>query len=468
MSTKAKLKQFSDEIKKEALAGKSMQKKLGEIVSRNDLTSHEIRRIAEMANRDAQLELYKTSSDKRFKFELADPSPFIKEQKTASTNLFKPVEHDINKLASEDPVYSVPYRAPKAFSLYDHTMNEKLAEEIDETETRKIILQLDKSRLEHEAILKQGEAQIIKLNEKAVKDYSKLVQSAMDLVMAGISLPSLYQAVIGANSGSRATDAEKDGADKIMALIIEGLKDRGVPNHKMGFRHQGRVADLDALGEKELLYLCKRSTGQLKERDITLPTAKLATVIKNAEYRLRDDSESEKYLSSRPAVVEHPCPQVYLDEKYTDNLPGGVPKVINGQHEFVIRVNDLMGDQSRTTRLHSANEYIGLKLKEIQEAIRSLRDAKVANFTPPKPGEGKLFPLRNKIEMAGTVLGLAAAGKQMWDSSKTSGFLKNLSASAKADPLNALGTGAAIVSAGETLKNLIAPPAPPQEEKRSV
>src|ERR1019366_7043048 len=128
MTTKDRLQQLANQVKSAGLEDKSMQKKLAQIVSDNDLTTHEIQRIAEMANRDVQLALYKTSSDKRFKFELANPEP-LKVSARKEAGVFA-AHTETSKTASalssvgENP-FSVPYREPKKFSIYDQPMEEK-------------------------------------------------------------------------------------------------------------------------------------------------------------------------------------------------------------------------------------------------------------------------------------------------------------------------------------------------------
>src|ERR1039458_3420732 len=101
-------------------------------------------------------------------------------------------------------------------------------------------------------VLKQGESEISKTAEKATKDLTAAVQGALDLIMTGVSLPSLYQAVMISVSGHRAGAEAKKAAADLMALIVHGLKKRGVPNHKMGFNHKGDVVGLDKLSEEQI------------------------------------------------------------------------------------------------------------------------------------------------------------------------------------------------------------------------
>ncbi len=443
MTTKYRLQQLANQIKSAGLDGQSMQKKLSEIVSANDLTPHEIQRIAEMANRDVQLALYKTSSDKRFKFELANPEPLkaAAREESAKTGSGVPAVKTAALLAEvpADP-FSVPYRPSEDLSLYKEPLEEKLAFEIESAEIRKTIQELDKHRLEFEALKKQGETEIIKVSAKASKDHDVAVQSALDLIMTGVSLPSLYQAIMAAVSGHRAPEDVRETARSLVMLIIQGLKKRGVANHRMGFRHNGDVPALDRLKGEELMERCEKSFPGLNSSDLDMEEAKRANytqyVVANGDKPDLQDmvSEAEKHLSARPSQAKYPVPAQYLDPKNVDNLPGGSPRVINTDNEFVIAISDLVGDQSRMTRLHSAQEYVGLKLKQIESTMRDLISAK-------KTAEAA-------FEKSGNAMPPMAIGNQPGRFQSMLSGAKNLGSTlysqAKANPLTALGVGAGV------------------------
>lgn len=379
MTPKQRLKQLADQVKAAGLAGKSMQDKLAEVVEKNDLTGHDIQRIAEMANRDVQLELYKTAADKRFKFKLADAGP-LKQAARKQAEAITPAS-GMHKVAAAidqaggDP-FAVPYRAPKNFSLYDHPMDEKIAASIESAESRKTLQELDKVRLEYEALRKQGEAELVKVADKVNSTNEKLVQHALDMLMSGVTFSSLYQAMQAAAGGGKCTEEDREKVDELAIKILEGLKKRRVPNHRLGFSHRGNVSALDKLTPQEILALAKHSLGQITPQDLQMCQTKKADY--NEGYVSGSGNslawnmlnEANQYMKNRPAQVEHPCPQVYLDN--TDNLEDGQPRVINTDNQFVIAVKDLMGDQSRMVRMHSANEYIGLKLQQIEQAMRDL------------------------------------------------------------------------------------------------
>jgi hypothetical protein len=80
-------------------------------------------------------------------------------------------------------------------------------------------------------------------------------------------------------------------------------------------------------------------------------------------------------MENRPSQADHKLPQTYLDERNTGNTPGGTPRVVNGDSSFTIAVKDLVGARDRLLKTHNAQEYLGLKLKEIAEATGQLKRA---------------------------------------------------------------------------------------------
>lgn len=469
MTTKDRLKMLANQVKSAGLAGESMQAKLAEIVAANDLTGHEIQRIAEMANRDVQLALYKTAHDKRFKFELADPEPLKETARKHATLIATSTEATKTASAlSAVPAqpFTAPYREPKKFSLYDAPMDEKLAFEIESTEVRKTIQGLDKVRLETEGLHKQGEAEIIKVAVKAEKDHAAAVQGALDLIMTGVTLPSIYQAVMAAVSGHRAGAEIRKTAHDLMMLIVTGLKKRGVPNHRMGFRHKGDVNKLDKLKPEEIMELCAHSGPDFTSLDLDMELAKKANYTEHKTDNGKPSipymiDEAEQHLSNRPSQMKYPVPQQYLDDRNTDNLQNGAPRVFNTDNEFVIAITDLLGDQSRMTRLHSAQEYLGLKLKQIENSMRMLTSAQKTaeaelekeaaasflNGKTPAPSPMPTSPLSGPGRSIATPPGVGARVAGGLGSAFTGAkqIGSTLLSQAKANPLTALGIGAGVV-----------------------
>ncbi len=390
MSAKVRLTQLAEEVKRAGLAGQSMQAKMADLISKNDLTPHEIDRVSEIANRDVQLALYKQASDKRFKFELIDPTPLklaAKKQAAAAVGNSASVAQKVAAVVAvqgTDP-FAVPYREQK-LSIFEQPMNPKMIVEMDITDMRKTAQELDKTREELLMLANQGKSEEMKIAGQADKTFTDSVQAAIDLIISGVTLPSLYTAVAAGVGGTHGvTEADRTAADDLMLLVIKGIKERGIPNHRLGFRSRGNINLLDKLSAEELLTLCKRSTGRIHEHDIPTSLSKVAEFL---EKMAEKPEHTEPALNSMTGEVVQP----YLDEKYVDNLPGGKPLIINGENEFVIGIKDLIGDQGRMHRCHAANEYIGLKLKQIEQNLRGLRTAqktaedKLAGMAPPGAG----------------------------------------------------------------------------------
>ena len=401
MTPKQRLQQLADQVKVAGLSGQSMQKKMAEVIEANDLTSHDIQRIAEMANREVQLELYKTAADKRFKFELVNPEP-LKQAAKKQANYIRPAS-DTEKLAEAvarnngDP-FAVPYRAEANLSVYNEPLEEKYASELTDADLRRTSQELDKVRLEYEALQTQGKTEIVKVAAEAQENFNRMVQTGMDHMMNGVTFASLYQAMRATVSGGNATEEDRKKVDDLALLMLEGLKERGFPNHRLGFKHRGNVAALDKLSSEEILQLGKAALGMEVPKDLSWHATKRADYTEGtipADKRENINfltNEAEEYMKHRPSVEDHPCPQPYLDDGMVNNLQSnGRPKVFNTDNQFVIKVQDLMGDQSRMVRLHSAQEYIGLKLQQIEDALRKIKTAQKtaavgADLTLSKPG----------------------------------------------------------------------------------
>ena len=393
MSARYRLAQLAEKVKVAGLAGKSMTEELMKIAKADDLTQDEISRIAEMANRDVQLGLYKTATDKRFKFDLADPAPV----KAAARKIASVVQHaevgsfeKVSSLIDEtggDP-FAAPYRPDENLSLFKHEPNEvlfgKVAADRQEYEDRTQLFEMDKARLELQSMINEGEQWKAKIAGIAVGNEKTIVQGAMDMVHNGVTLPSIYEALAAAVSGSTVPEEEMEAADTITRMIIEGLKARGVENYKMGFRDHGDPEAMAKMTTDELVERCKQLSAYgpaRQENTFAMRDTKTAEVYQEAEVgkgpqaTTRDASVNPgitalDMLHQRPSVMDHKVPQMYIDD--AQNTPNNMPRVIDASNEFVVAVKNLVGEQGRLRQVHGAQEYLGLKLKQLEEAIRKL------------------------------------------------------------------------------------------------
>lgn len=396
MSHKARLQAFSDEVVKVGRAGKPMQDELRKVASREDLTAEQIRRVAEMSNRAAQTEINRSATDKRATFKLCDADSLIKElrkdSKTASV-----VEATATGDESDFNPPEIPREDPVKLSLY--AAAPQASTQVDDAEA--LYHTLDRTRRELEVMHKEAASQVMAVYHDATGSHKEMIDAACDMVQAGITLPSLYQAVSAAVSGSDCTDGERQKSDAIMLMVVKGLKERGVPNHKMGFRHPGDVNAINALSPEDLLALVKNAMGGMNDAGISLKTQKTAQrylesvpVEHLAPKNQHPYEEAGKWLNQRGAIADFALPQIYTDDNQTNNIPERGIRAINGDSEFVVAVKDLVGDQNRMGKAHNAQEYMGLKLKEIAEAMSKLSEgrAKAAAIAAmPKPSEKAAF-----------------------------------------------------------------------------
>lgn len=393
MSIRYRLAQFAEKVKQAGLAGKPMTDELMKIAQAEDLTGDEISRIAEMANRDVQLGLYKTATDKRFKFQLADPTPVKAAARKIASE--RPV-HDgstFDKVASVmdevggDP-FAAPYREQTDLSLFRHEPNEqvfeKISAEMREFNDRTMLFELDKTRLETESLVREGQQWMSKIASDSVNYEKTIVQSAMDMVHNGITLPSLYEALVAAVSGSTVPENERDAADNVTMMVIDGLKKRGVENYQMGFRDHGDPEAMAKLTAEQLLQRCKAVSAYngRDENTFSMHDVKTAETYSEADVKRGPANpnphggiDALALLHERSSVMDHKVPQMYLDQ--ADNTPGGKPRVINASNEFVVAIKNLVGEQFRLRQVHGAQEYLGLKLKQLEEAIRKLTAIRV-------------------------------------------------------------------------------------------
>lgn len=393
MSVRNRLAQLAEKVKVAGIAGKSMTDELMKVAQAEDLTHDEISRIAEMANRDVQLGFYKTATDKRFKFDLADPAPVkAAARKTASAapvaapSTFDKVASALDD-AGGDP-FAAPYRTQENLSLFKHEPNEaifsKVAADMQEFDDRTQLFELDKARLEIESLVREGQQHESKIAEAAVSHEKNIVQGAMDMVYNGVTLPSIYEALAAAVSGSTVPEEEMEAASTITRMIIEGLKTRGVRNYQMGFRDHGDPEAMEAMSTEDLLERCKQLSAYATpgdENTFSMRDTKTAELYSEGEPHmgpkagLRDESVNPSVtaldlLHQRPSIMDHKVPQMYIDD--AQNTRNGAPRVIDASNEFVVAVRNLVGEQTRLRQVHGAQEYLGLKLKQLEEAIRKM------------------------------------------------------------------------------------------------
>lgn len=365
-----------------------MQDALRSVALQHDLTAHEIHRVAEIANRGVQLELQKTATDKRFKFALADPFALTGSltKEAIAPAVRSGVEGTIAKVAAlgGDPFAAPDLRSGDALSLYHQPLPASLELEARRQKLAAVMAKLRAAEFETSRLLEESKAAEAEIYRDAVGSHKIAVDDAVEMVMSGITLPSLYQALYAAVSGSRASDEERTNVDKLARLIIDGLKERGIPNHRMGFRYKVNLKEIDSLSTDDLIALCKRAVGcncdgtAYNPNTLTIETQKSAARYLEgiAELHALDKDqhpfeEANKWLGARGAITQYPLQQAYLDEKQTGNSVTE-RRMLNGDSEFVVAVKDLIGAQDRMYRNHNAAEYLGLKLEEIRDLLASM------------------------------------------------------------------------------------------------
>lgn len=389
MNLQKRLACMADKVAEAVMSGGSAQEKLAELVSENDLSPNEIRRVVEMANRNSQLGLYKTAENKCFKFELADPTPHIKEAaKQAECSVY--ADDSAAKMAAAideaggDPFAPIDYPdEERKLSFYDQPLHPDTLRNNFMAENRSMLQSLDRTRRELEAMKTASMQAIIRYESEGRDASSRAIQAAVDLLMSGaIKLPDLYLAVWNSVSGDTSGVNPVDHADALMSVIISGLRKRGVPNHKLGFRFRGDLNEIDSLSEDDLLALAKRAAGVPLDGDVTMQTQKRAQrYLETAHKFQKNDDEGHpfedagEWLGVRSSLTDWTVPDSYMDEKNVGNTPGGKIKAINGDSEFIIGIRDLMGCRDRLLKSHNADEYIGLKLKQIEGMMRKLEDS---------------------------------------------------------------------------------------------
>lgn len=390
MSHKARLQPYIDDVKAAGLRGESMQDKLASIVSANDFTAHEIRRIAEDANRGVHIALTKQAhaqkKDARLRFDLADPEKLVDQaRKSAEASHYREGSSKLAAIAEAggDPFAPLPEAGDVKLSLYDHPVDPATVYALEEAKTRALMLDLDKTRAELEAVHQEAKAAGVSAMTAASDAHDRIIQSAIDLVSGGVTLPSLYRAIMATVSGCRAEPAAAEELRTLLRLVVEGLKARGVPNHRMGFRYAADRNEIDSLSVDDIVSMCDNAVAYDRGACPPMPLTKQAQLYiqKQPDYsKMRATGkhpfeDAASWMENRPSQADHKLPQTYLDERNTGNTPGGAPRIVNGDASFTIAVKDLVGARDRLLKTHNAQEYIGLKLNEIAEAVGQLKRA---------------------------------------------------------------------------------------------
>jgi hypothetical protein len=388
-----RLERLANEVLTHGLSGKPMRAKLAEIIDREDLTPNEIRRISERANRDLQSELFKVAEDKRFKYELIDPATLVSDARKHAAASLRRTADEAKIAAAIDEAGGDPFAAPdlhsdhlNRLSLLREPRDPHLTADLEFAGIRAKLAELERIRQDYEVLKTSARATEIESLDSAEQHAQRAADRAADMMLgSGIKLPDLYMALKAAVSGAGADEATRKSVDPLMLLILSKLKARGIPNAQMGFRFRGCPCELEALDSADLLALCKRTAGEsvmpAREGDITVETQKRAQmylkVVQDAQEKVPGHpyEEADRFLGTRPSVAEAGLAPVYMDDANTNNIPARGIKVVDGDNEFVIAIRDLMGDQTRLVRSHSAWEYLGLKLKQIEEAMRQLQGA---------------------------------------------------------------------------------------------
>lgn len=392
MSIRYRLQKIAETVKDAGVSGQSMQAALEKVAYEHDLTAEEIHRVAEMANRDTQLALHKTATDKRFAFKLADPKVAVANVRKVASQVQKvasaPTEDHVEAYANGDP-FAAPLRGVENLSILRAEISderaEKLAAERNDATDRELLMQLDKARLDYEALDQEATAAQVKVAAEAVEHHKQMVQSAADLVEQSVTLPSLYDAIYACDPA--AEDQEKN-TDALIRMVIDDLKSRGVSHYKMGFRSHGDPEALEKLSADQLVQICKDLSAYTKEYGtLSMCDTKTAEYMEQKVPSIAGyyhsahlpDSHADGVLAlhnDRSSVKDHAVPGVYVRD--AENMTGNKLRVLNTDSSFALGVKNLIGDQRRMVQHHSAKEYIGLKLKQIEEAMRSLTKVREA------------------------------------------------------------------------------------------
>lgn len=407
---------FAQAVADAGINGQSMQDKLAELIRDNDLNQNEVRRICEDANRTVHLHFVKAAqtngTDPRVRFDLVDPAVGTKTaRKTAEASLYRTatqLDTLTSVMDSDGDAFRTPDElkvASPSLSLYETDISPSLTKDQEEQESRELLYKLKRAHWEHDMMIKEAARESIRLTGIAVDAHSKAVDSAVEMILTGATrLPDLYMALFAAVSGNRnATEADRTGAKELLKLIVSGLKGRGVPNHRMGFRKDWDREDFDSLGADAIVELCDKAVNVTAGNDTATKLAVCyITEIISPTTKDADPLQSAKdWLSKRPSMN---------DKEYTvPNKPEwSENKVVpvNGDSEFIIAVKDLVGARDRMSTMHNAQEYLGLRLKQIEDHLKGVSTAQ-SEGTSQRERENEEFEAKKKAALP--LAGIAAA-----------------------------------------------------------
>jgi hypothetical protein len=257
---------------------------------------------------------------------------------------------------------------------------EKAAAQLDQD-----IRALTRARGDCELVAKEAAVDEFGADADARQAQGKIIASAINLVMSGVTLPSLYTAVCAAVNGPMAGDEDRHVARLIMKLVIEGLRERKFPVHKMGFKNTVGANAMEELTNEDLMRMCETVLHQMdtyKEPKLAafgthqdpLHPSKVAAYFQH-DHKGRAPSGKQPFEDAATWLTERPSaqdPNLPMDPDWASNTPGGKIRVLDGNSEFIVGVKDLISARERKLKLHDSQEYIGLRMKQIDEGIRAL------------------------------------------------------------------------------------------------
>jgi hypothetical protein len=196
-------------------------------------------------------------------------------------------------------------------------------------------------------------------------------------------MPDMYAAMVATCTEEKCEpEVAQAKADQLFGLVISGLRARGLTVSKMGFRDYYDPGALEALDNDALLEWAREQAGYEPKHmgTISICDAKTASSLYSetrpketgefaSAHRPEDKGSPSDILDTRGSVVDNRIHSSRLENAKNEANP---VRVVNGNNVLIVAVNGLVGDQRRMTRLHAANEYLGLKLKEIAEAMNQL------------------------------------------------------------------------------------------------
>jgi hypothetical protein len=394
------ISQLAKAVSEHGVAGGNMTEKLASLAEKHDLSALEIGRVAADANRATQLALYKVAEDKRFKFDLCDAASVTKTaQKIAVHSLFD--NTDARKMASVtveeggDPFAAPRFDEPVKMSLYEAPVDPRQAARDQVVELDRLIAKLSRQEAEVLAVKEAACSEATKWWGDTHDALRRAIQSAADLCQTGIAFHDLYFAMRSAVNGQGATDDDRRVTDMLALHILGELKKRGLPNQALRVAFRGDPRQLESLDEGDILALVKLSLGipsdAAEDTDILNPARKQARLYVehvSAMAAPRPDSdrgfdlgtEAAEWLTKSPIQQENAVPEAWV--RAAEPLLNGKPRVINANSEFVTAIKDLVNSQQRLGKNHNAQEYLGLKLKDIADALTQAREArsKLANI----------------------------------------------------------------------------------------